>query len=153
MNIHYIPIKTASAQALREGKDAYGQKPERHISTGTGTPCRHCLKQIPNGEAYLILAYRPFTQLNPYTETGPIFLCAEQCDAGGSDLPKDVLTAPSYITRAYDGDERIIYGTGSVTETHEILNHCTVLLSRPETAFVDIRSASNNCFICRAIRA
>lgn len=152
MTIRFAPIKTATAWALRDGLDAYGQKPERHISTGTGTPCRHCLKQVPQGAPYLILAHRPFTGLNPYTETGPIFLCAEDCPAADHSFPSDVLNAPCYITRGYFADERTIYGTGAVTPTDEISARCSMLLSRSEVAFVDIRSATNNCFICRVTR-
>ena len=34
---------------------------------------------IAEGEPYLTLAYRPFPTLQPYAETGPIFLCAKAC--------------------------------------------------------------------------
>lgn len=106
------------------------------------------------GQNFLILAHRPFTGLNPYTETGPIFLCAGDCAAGGgASLPAEILSAESYITRAYSADERIIYGTGSVTPTKRIEARCAELLADPQVAFVHIRSASNNCFLCRVERA
>jgi hypothetical protein len=54
------------------GADAYGSAPERKTSGGSGVPCRHCLRDVVEGEAYLILAYRPFPKLQPYAETGPI---------------------------------------------------------------------------------
>lgn len=53
------------------GLDAYGLKPETKISDGDGVPCRHCLRDVVSGEAYLILAYRLFPALQPYAETGP----------------------------------------------------------------------------------
>ena len=52
--------------------DDNGQLPERVISDGDGVPCRHCLQEVPKGEAYLILGYRPFPtlQLIPVLEHG-----------------------------------------------------------------------------------
>ncbi len=54
--------------------------PERRTSNGVGVPCRHCLRNVEAGRDYLILAYRPFPALQPYAETGPIFLHAEPCE-------------------------------------------------------------------------
>ena len=53
----------------------------------------------------------------------------------------------------YTADERILYGTGKVTATPDIPNYAAELLDRPGIAFVDIRSAANNCFQCRVRRA
>ena len=76
--IHFHPLPTAEVQALRAGgPDAYGNPPERVRAEGHGNPCRHCLNFVPEGAEMLILAHRPFDALQPYAETGPIFLCAE----------------------------------------------------------------------------
>lgn len=153
MSVSFTPIPAACARALRTGCDAYGLHPEQvAASTGTGAPCRHCLRQVPQGASYLIAAHRPFVGLNPYTETGPIFLCADDCPPGGPDFPAAVLTAPQYIVRGYDADERIIYGTGGVVPTGAITARCAELLTDRGVAFIHIRSASNNCFLCRADR-
>jgi hypothetical protein len=70
-------LPTETVRALQAGAaDAYGMPPERKISDGDGVPCRHCLKNVGAGEPYLVLAYRPFPELQPYAETGPIFLHA-----------------------------------------------------------------------------
>ena len=154
MTIRFLPIKTETANALRHGTDGYGLLPEQvAASEGAGTPCRHCLAQVPEGRPYLIAAHRPFDGLNPYTETGPIFLCSDYCDAGGPDFPAAMLTSPAYLLRGYGADERIVYGSGAVIPTAEIPARCAELLTRPEIAFVHIRSASNNCFHCRVERA
>lgn len=155
MTIRFVPIKTPTADDLRHGPDDYALSPQRvAASTGSGTPCRHCLQQVPEGRPYLIVAHRPFQGLNAYTETGPIFLCADRCrPGGGSDLPTDMLTAPTYIARGYTADERILYGTGGVIPTPDIPDRCRQLLDDPDIAFVHIRSASNNCFQCRVERA
>lgn len=154
MTIRFLPIKTAVVSALKDGLDAYDLPAETVASSeGKGTPCRHCLAQVPKGKPYLIVAHRPFTGLNPYTETGPIFLCAENCEAGGPDFPKAMFGSSSYIVRGYTQDERILYGTGSVVPTDEIPARCEQLFTRPEIAFIHVRSASNNCFHCRVERA
>lgn len=155
MNIRFVAIPTDIASRYRQGQpDAFGLSPEyQAASSGTGTPCRHCLQQVPAGKPYLILAYRPFKGLNPYTETGPIFLCADDCAAAGSGFPDKTLTAAHYIVRGYSADERIIYGSGHVVNTFDIPHICDDLLTDPNIAFVHVRSASNNCFLCRVQRA
>ncbi len=155
MRIEFQPLPTDQVQtARRTRRDAHDQPVEVQMSQGAGTPCRHCLRQVPQGQEFLVLAWRPFEGLNPYTETGPIFLCAADCAAArpSADLPA-ILGAPSYLVRGYSGDERIRYGTGQVTPTPQIADYASALLSDPQTAFVDIRSAANNCFQCRVRRA
>ncbi|MEC3862342.1 DUF1203 domain-containing protein [Mesobacterium sp. TK19101] len=155
MAIRFDAIPTEQVRALQSGGlDANGQVPERRISDGVGVPCRHCLKLVPKGEFYLVLAYRPFAMIHPYAEVGPIFLCAKECVSGSVEakLP-DFLVSDSYILRGYDTDERIVYGTGRVTPTVEITSYCKALLRRPEIDFVHIRSASNNCFHVRVERS
>lgn len=148
-----LPSETV-ARWRQGGLDANGQVPERvGASSGSGTPCRHCLAQVPQGKPCLIVAHRPFGGLNPYAETGPIFVCAEDCPRGGGEtLPAAMLTAPAYIVRGYSHDERIVYGTGGVVAVADIAARCAGLLGRPEIAFVHVRSASNNCYFFRVQR-
>lgn len=150
----YISLPTATVAEWRAGgADANGQPPEQAISDGDGVPCRHCLALVPAGAPYLILAARPFGGLNPYTETGPIFVCAEDCPAGdGEALPVAMLGSPVYIVRGYSVDERIVYGTGGVVPTDLIPARAEALLARPEVGFVHVRSASNNCYHFRIER-
>jgi len=76
----FIAVPTETARRYQSGGlDANGQAPERAVSNGNGNPCRHCLTFIPEGAPMLILAHRPFPDLQPYAETGPIFLCADTC--------------------------------------------------------------------------
>ena len=82
--MRFSPIATPIARAYQSGGlDANGQVPERQISDGDGNPCRHCLNLIPKGAEMLVLAHRPFPAPQPYAEVGPIFLCADACEAGG----------------------------------------------------------------------
>ena len=120
MLIHFKALPTEDVRRLQHGgPDAYGFTPERKMSDGDGVPCRHCLRNVAAGHEYLILAYRPFPALQPYAETGPIFLHAEECErAPESDaLPDMFKPTPDYIVRGYGADDRIVYGSGAVVPT------------------------------------
>ncbi|HBF30645.1 DUF1203 domain-containing protein [Rhizobium sp.] len=154
-NICFTPMPSDLASTYRAGEvDAYGLVPERNISPGEGYLCRHCLGPIAEGKPYLTLAYRPFPTLQPYAETGPIFIHAEECTAydKGDTLPP-MLVSPDYIVRGYGYDDRIVYGTGAVTPTNTIIARAQALLESKEIAYVHVRSARNNCFQCRIDRA
>ena len=150
----FHPIPAATIAALRAGgPDANGQPAERAISDGEGKPCRCCLRNIPKGAPMLICAHRPFATLHPYAETGPIFLCAEDCAPfAGGEVPPILTTSPDYLVKAYDSSERIIYGTGRITPAGEVAAYADDLFERLEVAFVDVRSARNNCILTRATR-
>lgn len=151
--IQVTGMPTATARALQSGApDAYGNLPERHVSSGPGNPCRHCLRNVPEGRDMLILAHRPFAALQPYAETGPIFLCADECPAPKGTLPEVLASSPDYLLKGYSSDERIVYGSGAVTSADGILSRAEALLADPAIAFVDVRSARNNCWLARIVR-
>lgn len=152
--IRFSPISTDTARSLQTGGlDAYGMQPERKLSDGGGNPCRHCLGMIPEGAEMLVLAHRPFPALQPYAETGPIFLCAAPCPAGGGgDLP-EMLASPDYILRGYGPDDRIVYGTGAVTPTGQMATRAAALFTDARVAYIHVRSARNNCYQCRIDKA
>lgn len=147
-------LHTDEVRAYQAGApDAYGHAPERAISTGTGNPCRHCLKHIPEGEEMLILAHRPFTETHPYAETGPIFLCAAPCERyDGAHLPEVLTSSPDYLIKGYGNDDRIVYGTGAVTPTDHMHTTVKAILDRADVAYVHVRSARNNCYQARIDR-
>lgn len=156
MPVLFTPMPTATARAYQAGgPDANGQPPERAVSDGPGTPCRHCLKNIPAGAGMLILAHRPFPAPQPYAELGPIFLCAdpERCvaPAPSAALP-EVLASPEYILRGYSAEHRIVYGTGAVVPTERIAEEAAARLADDRVAYVHVRSARNNCYQVRIDR-
>ncbi len=155
MTIRFLPLDQAFVDGVRSGgPDAYGRPAERAVSDGKGVPCRSCLGDVPEGEAYLVVAARPFPQAQPYAETGPVFLCARPCTPWGAmGVPPMLTTSPDYIVRGYTADHRISYGTGQVTPAGDVADYAARLLEEPAIAHVDIRSARNNCFQTRAVRA
>jgi hypothetical protein len=86
----------------------------------------------------LVLAHRPFPAPQPYAEIGPIFLCADPCDAGAERCcPRCwARQTPSTdsIVRGYGADDRIVYGTDGVVPTGTIP-------ARAEELFDDGRGA------------
>ena len=154
VKVEYIPLPSDAVKALRSGgADAYGCLPERVRSDGAGNPCRHCLGFVPEGAEMLILAYRPFEGLQPYAETGPIFLCADDCEAWSDDgMPPILTSSPDYLLKGYSADQRIRYGTGKVVTREELPAYAAELFTRDEIRFVDVRSARNNCFQLRIVR-
>ena len=147
-------IPTDHVEALRGGgPDANGQAPLVRVSRGPANPCRHCLQLIADGDEKLVLSYRPFTSLQPYAESGPIFLHRHACrryEAFG--LPAWFAYMDAALIRGYDRDDWIRYDTGQVVRGPELANTARQILAREDVAYVHIRSKFN-CFQCRVDRA
>lgn len=150
----YVALPSPEVRMLQSGGlDAYGNQAEHTTSPGGGTPCRHCLRNIPEGVAMLVLAHRPFDGAHPYAETGPIFLCADPCErGGGTDLPAIFDDTPDLLIKGYGPDNRIVYGTGCVVPTPTLHHHISEVIDRPDVAYIHIRSARNNCYQARVER-
>src|SRR5262249_20444095 len=154
--IRFVAFATEVADGFRAGThDANGQPPEQHISDGAGIPCRHCLQNVRKNERYLILAYRPFSTIQPYAEVGPIFLHADPCarHEPSAEIPPSFFSATNFLLRGYDATDRIIYGTGQIVATDALADVAGRLLDQPHVAFLHVRSANNNCYRCRIERA
>lgn len=155
-HVTFIAMPTEEARHFQAGgADAYGLAPERRISDGAGVPCRHCLEDVAKGEAYLVLAYRPFPALQPYAETGPIFLHADPCARAPDQpsIPAMLARRKAHLIKGYGTDDRIIYGTGQVVASGDLEAAAAAILAREDVAYVHVRSALNNCFTCRIDRA
>lgn len=152
--MRYTAYNQTFVDAVRVGgADANGQPAEHSVGDGGTTPCRSCLNHVPNAAPMLILAARPFPAPQPYAETGPIFLCADDCTPfAGKGVPPVLSSAPDYLLKAYCAENRIVYGTGQITPMADLEAYAEVLLKRPDVAYVDVRSARNNCFLTRIFR-
>src|SRR5262245_6665323 len=109
INIAFSAMPTSDAEHFwNGGADAYERAPETMVSDGPGHPCRHCLQNIDAGEPLLVLAYRPFPELQPYAETGPIFLHKARCRRYAAEeiLPPVLASSRDFILRGYNADNR-----------------------------------------------
>ncbi|MEP2030306.1 MAG: DUF1203 domain-containing protein [Paracoccaceae bacterium] len=153
--IYYTALPTDIVRAYQSGApDVYGQPAEKAVSDGRGNPCRHCLRDIPDGDSYLILAHRPFEGLHPYAETGPIFLCAEHCDryAGNGTIPPILSSSPEYLIKGYSAQDRIVYGTGAIVAARDLQGKAEAIFEDSKIAYIHARSARNNCYLIRIDR-
>ncbi len=154
-DIRVTALDTELVASLRSGgPDANGQPAERAVSDCGGNPCRHCLGFIPKGEAMLVVAHRPFDNLQPYAEVGPIFLCAKECERWTGDGLPPVLagTAEKRLLKGYSDDDRIVYGLGRIVSNDQIDARARTVLDDARVAYVHVRSSTNNCFTCRIDR-
>ncbi|HUQ35267.1 MAG TPA: DUF1203 domain-containing protein, partial [Aestuariivirga sp.] len=119
-----------------------------------GVPCRHCLQDVAAGEGYLILAYRPFPALQPYAETGPIFLHAKACRRAddAQETPAMLARRMAHLIKGYSSDDRIVYGTGKIVPSAALDAEAANILKREDVAYVHVRSSVNNCYTCRIER-
>lgn len=151
-DVKFTALPTQQVQALRGGgPDANGQPAERAISHGSGNPCRHCLDWIPEGKEMLVLNHRPFESVQPYAESGPLFLCADDCTRWTGDGVPPVFSGAGEprLLKGYSPDDRIVYGLGRIAEPAEIIAQAETVLNDPRVAYVHVRSSTNNCFTCR----
>lgn len=155
MHVKFIALKTNVVDYYRlGGLDANLQKPQILISDGTGNPCRHCLTEIAKGKSMLVLSHRPFENINPYAEIGPVFLCADACSRhpDSNDLPLMFTTWEQTLIRGYNTEGRIVYGSGSVIPMSDVKQHAVTLFEDDKIVFLHMRSASYNCYQCRIER-
>ena len=156
MTLHFTALEMDLVEGFQNGAaDANGQPPERHISDGSGLPCRHCLEDIERGEPYLIPALRPFPALQPYAELGPIFLHAHSClrYAPQTGLPKLFASRKTALIKGYSQDNRVKYGTGRIVGTAHLLDNAGDIFQTPDVGYIHVRSAHNNCYTCRIDKA
>ena len=150
--LRFIALDTSRVEALQNGQpDDNGQLPERYTSKGQGIPCRHCLQDVEAGDDFLALAYRPFPDLQPYAELGPIFLHAERCSrySNEHEPPQMLFKRDSVLLKGYTHENRILYGTGQIVEPQDIKEAAQAIFENPGVAYIHVRSASNNCYTCR----
>jgi hypothetical protein len=154
MQLRICGIPTDEVERLRRGGgDAHGRAALLRKAEGPANPCRHCLSLIAEGDDKLVLAYRPFARLHPYSETGPIFLHARACERYvAAALPAWFRFMDPALIRGYGSDDWIRYETGAVVPGSGLDSACRRILSDETVAYVHIRSKFN-CFQCRVDRA
>lgn len=154
MKLRIRGIPSDEVDRIRSGgPDANGQRALLRVAEGLANPCRHCLDLIAEGDEKLVLAYRPFDEIQPYAETGPIFLHKDPCERYESEmLPSWFEYLEPAIVRGYGNDHWIRYDTGNVIPGSELTSACQSILGDATIAYVHIRSKFN-CFQCRVGRA
>jgi hypothetical protein len=147
-----LPLPTEIAEAARHAVEA-GASDHAIVSVNSpeSSPCRHCLRWAQPGERVILFPYAAIPSGHPYSEMGPIFVHADECQRYSStnEYPADFRNGR--VFRAYDATYKII--DAQIMNGSEPEAVIESLLQNPDTAFVDVRSVTHGCFTFRVQRA
>ena len=147
-----IPLPAEIADAARRVVNA-GAADHALITVDSpgSSPCRHCLRWAKPGERVILFSYVAIPSGYPYSETGPIFVHANECQrySATNEYPADFRNGR--VFRAYDSNYNII--DAQIVDGREPEVVIESLLRNPDTAFVDVRSVTRGCFTFRVQRA
>ena len=147
-----IPLPTEIAETARCAANAGAADHALiMVDSPVSSPCRHCLCWARPGERVILFPYAAIPSGQPYSETGPIFVHANECQRYSTinEYPADFRNGR--VFRAYDSKYNIIDA--------QVMNGCEPevvirsLFQNPDTAFVDARSVTHGCFTFRIQRA
>ena len=151
-SFHIIPLPTEIADAARHEINA-GATDHALITVDSpgSSPCRHCLRWAQPGERVILFPYSAILSGHPYSETGPIFVHANECQrySATNEYPADFRNGR--VFRAYDSNYNIIDAQVVDDSEPEVL--LETLFQNPDTTFVDVRSVTHGCFTFRVQRA
>ena len=143
-----IPLPTEIADAARsEVNMGAADHALITVDTPQSSPCRHCLRWAQPGERVILFPYSAIPSGHPYSETGPIFVHANECPrySATNEYPADF--REGRVFRAYDSNYNII--DAEIVNGSEPEAVIQTLFQNAETAFIDIRSVTRGCFTFR----
>ena len=147
-----IPVSSEIADAARRAVKA-GATDHALITVDSpeSSPCRLCLRWAQPGEHVILFPYAAIPSGHPYSETGPIFVHANECHrySATNEYPADFRNGR--VLRAYDSNYNII--DAQVVNGSEPEVVIESLFQNADTAFVDARSVTRGCFTFRVQRA
>jgi len=144
-NYRVVPLSTEIAEAARRAAEAGA--PDHAVVIANwpnGFPCRHCLRWAQPGERLILFPFASIAPGRPYSESGPIFVHEEPCERYRltNEFPAEFRRGRAI--RAYDSKQNMI--AGEVVNENEPEAVIEKLLQNPETAFLQVRSASHGCY-------
>lgn len=147
-----LPLPTEIAEAARHAVKAGASDHAIGSAESPGSsPCRHCLRWAQPGERVILFPYAPIPSGHPYSETGPIFVHADECQRYSATNEYPAEFRNGRVFRAYDAKYKII--DAQVMNGSEPEAVIESLFQNPDTAFVDVRSVTHGCFTFRVQRA
>jgi hypothetical protein len=147
-----VPLSTEIAdRARRAAKTGAGDHAVFTVDSPESSPCRHCLRWAQPGERVILFPYAAIPSGHPYSETGPIFVHANECQRYSATTEYPAEFRNGRVFRAYDSNYNII--DAQVVDAAEPEIVIESLFQNPDTAFVDARSVTRGCFTFRVERA
>jgi hypothetical protein len=147
-----VPLPTEFAEAARRAfKTGSSDHALITVDSPGSSPCRHCLRWAQPGEQVILFPYAAIPPGHPYSESGPIFVHANECQRYSATDLYPAEFRDGRVFRAYDSncnivDAKIVNGSEPELVIRE-------LFANSETAFLDVRSVSHGCFTFRVRRA
>lgn len=149
-NFRVAALPTEIAEAARTA--AAANRPDHRlvvVESPNSAPCRHCLRWAIPGERVILFPYNAVPAGRPYSETGPIFVHADDCERyQASTYPAEF--RQGRVFRAYNSDHDLIDAFLSNGEPPEAV--IEKLFENPDTASVHARSVTHGCFTFRIER-
>jgi hypothetical protein len=147
-----LPLPTEIAEAARHAVEA-GASDHAIVSANSpeSAPCRHCLRWAQPGERVILFPYAAIPSGHPFSETGPIFVHANECQRYSATNEYPVDFRNGRVFRAYDSNCNII--DAQVVNGSEPEAVIESWFQNPDTMFVDVRSVTHGCFTFRVQRA
>ena len=159
-----ISVSKPNGDAICQFLTECPSKPPRGIGLERWTPTATSQKdKLVMGVRLAAVAFGPFQKVrkcwslltarflfcNLMRKQAPFSCAPSHARRQGRRARPENLTSSDYLLKGYSSDERIIYGTERITPVEEVSTYADALLNRPDVAFVDLRSARNNCWQAR----
>jgi hypothetical protein len=147
-----VPLPTEIAETARRAVNA-GAADHALVTVDApgSSPCRHCLRWAQPGERVILFPYTAIPFGHPYSETGPVFVHANECQRYSATNEYPANFRNGRVFRAYDSNYNII--DAQVMNGSEAEVVIESLFQNPDTAFLDVRSVTHGCFTFRVQRA
>src|SRR3954449_1260618 len=107
------------------------------VDSPESSPCRHCLRWAQPGERVILFPYAAIPSGHPYSEAGPIFVHADECQRYSATNEYPAEFRSGRVFRAYDSNYNII--DAQVLDGTEPEVMIESLFQNADTAFVDAR--------------
>ena len=146
-----VPLDPSLAAAIRSTRRDAAGRPVLPWRDGARHQCRACLELSREDETVLLASLTPFETVQPYAETGPVFVHERDCaftqpeGAWPTELPR------SPVLRAYSAKDQIV--DAALVADRPVEDVVEELLSRADVAYVHARNAAYGCYMFRVERA
>jgi hypothetical protein len=144
-NFRVVPLGTNIAEAARAAARA-GAADHAVVTADVprAYPCRHCLKWAEPGERMVLFPFASIPAGHPYSEIGPIFVHVAPCERYRAVEKYPAEFREGRAVRAYNSQHDMMAAEVANGVGPEAL--IERFLQMPETAFIQVRSASRGCY-------
>ena len=146
-----IPITKEYAKKIRSCmRDDFGH--ELHTVSVTGRAlCRFCLADGGPEHKHILFSYMPVENINPYVESGPVYIheeCEQYVDV--YTLPHDLTTRKYLTVRGYSAEQNLI--KGYMAEGENVVETIHKLFENAAIESIHINDASSGCYFLKIVR-